>query len=194
MKTKKLLSILLALMMMLSVVPFYASAEAVALTTDNVVTWPTTSGEIWFGQKLSDGITLNSENALVTSDGTATGTVIPGKWEFIDTEFVPTTAGSSSRANIKFTPDDTTAYSGFEKKSCRDVTYVVNKVTPVFVDESNDPVVATDVEQGATLATSTLSGGQMKTPIQIRLFLVKHGSGNLKPQWLILLASRIFIF
>ena len=165
MKTKKLLSLLLALIMMLSVVPMYASAaDPIALTEANVVTWPTTSGEIYFGQKLSDGITLNSENALVTSDGTATGTAISGKWEFIDTEFVPTTAGNSSRANIKFTPDDTTAYIGFEKTSSRDVTYVVNKVTPIFVDEANDPVVASEVEQGATLSTSTLSGGQMKNP------------------------------
>ncbi len=164
MKTKKLLSILMALMMLLSVVPFYASAEAVALTADNVVVWPTTSGEIFFGQKLSDGITLNSENALVTSDGTETGTVIPGKWEFIDVDFAPTAWSKTSRANIKFTPEDTNSYVGFEVTGSRDVTYVVNKTTPVFVDEINDPIVATDVEQGAKLSTSTLSGGQMKNP------------------------------
>ena len=164
MKTKKLLSILLALMMMLSVVPFCASAEAVALTTDNVVVWPTTSGEIFFGQKLSDGITLNSENTLVTSDGTENGTVIPGKWEFIDTEFVPTAWSKTSKANIKFTPENTNEYIGFEVTKSANVTYVVNKTTPVFVDEINDPIVATDVEQGAKLSTSTLSGGQMKNP------------------------------
>ncbi|MBR2884273.1 MAG: hypothetical protein IKB93_05710 [Clostridia bacterium] len=164
MKTKKLLSILMALMMVLSVVPFYASAEAVALTTDNVVVWPTTSGEIYFGQKLSDGITINSENALVTSDGTETGTVIPGKWEFIDTEFVPTAWSKTSKANIKFTPENTNEYIGFEVTKSANVTYVVNKTTPVFVDEINDPIVATDVEQGAKLSTSTLSGGQMKNP------------------------------
>ncbi|MBQ4348121.1 MAG: hypothetical protein IJC79_00700, partial [Clostridia bacterium] len=164
MKTKKLLSILLALMMMLSVVPMYASAEAVALTTDNVVVWPTTSGEIFFGQKLSDGITLNTENALVTSDGTETGTVIPGKWEFIDTEFVPTAWSKTSKANIKFTPENTNEYIGFEVTKSANVTYVVNKTTPVFVDEINDPIVATDVEQGAKLETSIVSGGQMKNP------------------------------
>lgn len=164
MKTKKLLSILMALMMVLSVVPFYASAEAVALTTYNVVVWPTTSGEIFFGQKLSDGITLNSENALVTSDGTENGTVIPGKWEFIDTEFVPTAWSKTSKANIKFTPENTNEYIGFEVTKSANVTYVVNKTTPVFVDEINDPIVATDVEQGAKLSTSTLSGGQMKNP------------------------------
>ena len=164
MKNKKIISLLLALMMMLSVVPFCASAEAVALTTDNVVVWPTTSGEIFFGQKLSDGITLNSENTLVTSDGTENGTVIPGKWEFIDTEFVPTAWSKTSKANIKFTPENTNEYIGFEVTKSANVTYVVNKTTPVFVDEINDPIVATDVEQGAKLSTSTLSGGQMKNP------------------------------
>lgn len=180
MKTKKLLSILMALMMMLSVVPFYASAEAIALTADNVVVWPTTSGEIYFGQKLSDGITLNSENALVTSDGTETGTVIPGKWEFVGGDYVPTTAGASTRANIVFIPDDTTAYTGFEVSKSRDVTFVVNKVDPVFVDEINDPVVATDVEQGATLSTSILSGGQMKNPYTNEVITGKSWSWALK--------------
>ncbi len=164
MKTKKLLSLLLALMMMLSVVPFYASAEAVALTADNVVTWPTTSGEIYYGQKLSDGIVLNTENALVTSDGTETGTAIPGKWEFIDKDFAPTAWSKTSKANIKFTPENTDEYIGFEVTKSANVTYVVNKTTLVFVDEINDPIIATDVEQGAKLSTSTLSGGQMKNP------------------------------
>ncbi len=164
MKTKKLLSILMALMMMLSVVPFYASAEAVALTKDNVVTWPTTSGEIWFGQKLSDGIVLHAENALVTSDGTENGTVIPGTWSFADNDFVPTTSGSTARFTLVFTPEDQTAYTGFERVNGRECTCVVNKVTPVFVDEINDPIIATDVEQGSKLSTSTLSGGQMKNP------------------------------
>ena len=63
MKTKKLLSILMALMMMLSVVPFYASAEAVALTTKNVTEWPTVTylnpdGKMYFGQTVGEGIAL----------------------------------------------------------------------------------------------------------------------------------------
>ena len=161
---KKPFSIFLVLMMLISVVPFYASAEAIALTADNVVVWPTTSGEIYFGQKLSDGITLNSENALVTSDGTETGTVIPGKWEFVDKDFAPTAWGKTSKANVKFTPENTDEYIGFEVTKSANVTYVVNKTTPVFVDEINDPIVATDVEQGAKLSTSVLSGGQMKNP------------------------------
>lgn len=170
----------MALMMILSVVPFYASAEAVALTTDNVVTWPTTSGEIWFGQKLSDGIVLHAENALVTSDGTENGTVIPGTWSFADNDFVPTTSGSTARFTLVFTPEDQTAYTGFERVNGRECTCVVNKVTPVFVDEINDPVVATDVEQGAKLSTSTLSGGQMKNPYTNEIIdkAWKWSSGN----------------
>ena len=52
MKTKKLLSLLLALMMMLSVVPMYASA-ATALKATNVTEWPTATGEIFYGQVVS---------------------------------------------------------------------------------------------------------------------------------------------
>ncbi|MBR2414006.1 MAG: hypothetical protein IKB13_05855, partial [Clostridia bacterium] len=59
MKTRKLISLLLALMMFVSVVPFYASAaEPIALTEANVTVWPTASGEIWFGQKINEGVTL----------------------------------------------------------------------------------------------------------------------------------------
>ena len=42
-----------------------------------------------------------------------------------------------------------------------DVTYKVNKTTPVLVNESDLPI-ATEVEAGAALSTSTLSGGQVK--------------------------------
>lgn len=163
MKTKKMLSIILALMMLMSVVPLNASA-AVELSQSNVARWPTTSGEIYFGQKLSDGITLNAENALVTSDGTETGTVIPGKWEFVDKYFAPTAWSTATKADIKFTPDNTDEYQGFEVLKSANVTYVVNRTTPVFVDETNDPIVATDVEQGSKLSTSIVSGGQMKNP------------------------------
>ena len=59
MKTKKLLSILLALMMMLSVVPMYASAaDPIALSASNVTEWPTANGEIYVGQILGEHITL----------------------------------------------------------------------------------------------------------------------------------------
>ncbi len=167
MKTKKLLSIILALMMMLSVVPFYASAEAVALTEANVVEWPTVGyknadGKYYYEQPIEDGLTLTG--GVVTTDGTANGTVIEGEFQFnYEGRSLPTSS-TASRAYIKFVPNDTDKYTGFSVDRSTNVTFVVTKTTPVFVDEINDPVVATEVEAGATLASSTLSGGKVINP------------------------------
>ncbi len=157
MKTKKLLSILLALMMMLSVVPFYASAaDPITLTEANVTVWPIASGEIYFGQKISDGITLSGGEVQYD------GVVVPGLFEFTDASFVPTSYGSQL-GNITFIPEDSSAYQGFVVETAWDVVYQVKKTTPVLVDENNPPV-ATRVEEGAKLSTSTISGGLMKNP------------------------------
>ncbi len=157
MKTKKLLSILLALMMMLSVVPMYASAaDPIALTEANVTVWPTASGEIYFGQKISDGITLSGGEVQYD------GVVVPGLFEFTDASFVPTSSGSQL-GSITFIPEDSSAYQGFVVETAWDVVYQVKKTTPVLVDENNPPV-ATRVEEGAKLSTSTISGGLMKNP------------------------------
>lgn len=161
MKTKKLLSLLLALMMMLSVVPMYASAaDPVALTTSNVTEWPTATfinEAMYFGQKVEDAVTLSGGKVEYN------GQSVAGHFEFIDPTFMPTAFGTQ-RADIKFISDDITLYTGFEAKRCRYVTYAVSKTTPVFVDEINDPLVATKVEAGATLSTSTISGGKMVNP------------------------------
>ena len=158
MKTKKLLSLLLALMMMLSVVPMYASAaDPIALTEANVTVWPTASGEIYFGQKISDGITLSGGEVQYN------GAVVAGHFEFIDPDLRPTSAGNQIAA-IKFIPNDTSAYTGFEVAYAWDVTFKVNKTTPVFVDENDTVPVATEVEAGAALSTSTLSGAKVKNP------------------------------
>ncbi len=157
MKTKKLLSILLVLVMMLSVVPMYASAEAVALTESNVTVWPTANGEIFYGQKLSDGITLSGGEVQYD------GTVVAGHFEFIDSDFYPTSGGVNIAA-LKFMPENFDSYTGFEIEYAWDVLYNVNPVTPVLVDE-NAPPVATEVEAGARLSTSTISGAAIKNPI-----------------------------
>ncbi len=157
MKTKKLLSLLLALMMMLSVVPMYASAaDPIALTEANVVTWPTIEGEIYWGQKLSDGFTV--VGGVVTADGT----VIPGKFEFINSEYVP--IADIEFADLRFIPDNTREYIGFEVENTTNVIFEVKFVTPVLVDP-NSPPVATPVEEaGNRLSTSTISGGAVKNP------------------------------
>ncbi len=161
MKTKKLLSILLALMMMLSVVPMYASAaDPIQLTEANVVTWPTIEGEIYWGQKLSDGFTV--VGGVVTADGTADGTVIPGKFEFINDEYVPIT--TSEFADLRFIPDNTQEYEGFEVENITNVIFEVKLVTPVLVNENDVPVASSVASVNARITTSTLTGGAVKNP------------------------------
>ena len=158
MKTRKLISLLLALMMFVSVVPFYASAaEPIALTEANVTVWPTASGEIWFGQKINEGVTL------IGGEVQYDGTVVAGRFEFIDSDIYPTCGGINIAA-LKFIPENFDSYTGFEIEYAWDVLYNVNPVTPVLVDE-NAPPVATEVEAGARLSTSTISGAAIKNPI-----------------------------
>ncbi len=161
MKTRKLISLLLALMMFLSVVPFYASAaDPIALTEENVTVWPTVDKELYYGQKAKYDLTLMG--GVVTTDGTENGTIIEGTWEFTDADDYFPVAGTRN-SNIRFVPSDSATYTGFEVKNTKNVQYKVNKPLPVLVDE-NDRPVATEVEPGAKLSTSTLSGGQVKNP------------------------------
>ena len=158
MKTKKLSSLLLALMMMLSVVPMYASAaEPIALTEANVTVWPSYDGEMYFGQTIGEAFTV------VGGEVKHNDTIVPGKFEILYPEYAPSSDGMDF-ANFKFIPDDTNMYIGFDVEFAWDVIYTINLAKPVFVDEINDPIVATDVEQGETLAKSTISGGQCMNP------------------------------
>ncbi len=155
----KILSFCLALIIISVSVPF--AYAATTLSSSNVTQWPTVSynnGEtMYFGQSVKDAVTLNGGTVIYN------GTEVPGHFEFIDENETPTLVGVQ-RSNIKFVPDNTDDYTGFEAARNRNVTYVVSKTTPVFVDETNDPIVATEVEAGATLSTSILSGGKVTNP------------------------------
>ena len=163
MKTKKLLSILLALMMMLSVVPMYASA-AEALSASNVTQWPTITyknggDSINFGQTVGDTIIINDDEIVLD----AAGNQVAGHFEHQKPTRIPD-ANDAAKANLTFVPDDTTQYSGFNKLFSKDVTFKVNKVTPVPVDENNAFPVATEVEAGANLSTSILTSPEYTNP------------------------------
>lgn len=162
MKTKKLLSLLLALMMMLSVVPMYASA-AEALKAANVTQWPTVSyknadGKMYFGQTEPEALIINDDEIVLDANGNQ----VAGHFTFKDTNKMPVSSGTK-KLNLTFVPDNTEEYTGFNKMFSS-VTYDVEAVTPVYVDEVNDPLVASEVEAGALLSTSTLSGGTMTNP------------------------------
>ncbi|MBQ4348277.1 MAG: hypothetical protein IJC79_01505 [Clostridia bacterium] len=163
MKTKKLLSILLALMMMLSVVPFYASAAEKLTATANVESYPTLSyktadGKMYYGQTLEEALIINDDE--VVRD--AAGNQVAGHFEFRKPEYIPT-PGTDIKLDIIFVPDDEDAYTSFTKLRSS-LVYTVEAVILVPVDE-NDPVpVASEVEPGALLSTSILSGGVLTNP------------------------------
>ena len=155
MKTKKLLSVVLIALMLLSCIPIFASAaEPIQLTEANVTVWPTANGSIYYGQRISDGITLSGGEVQYD------GNVVAGHFEFIDPEINQTSVISS----IRFIPDDMQKYSGFEILECWDVILTINRTTPVFVDENDTLPVATEVEPGAKLSTSILSGALIMNP------------------------------
>ncbi len=162
MKTKKLLSILLALMMMLSVVPMYASA-AETLKAANVETYPTlsyknTDGKMYYGQSLEEALVINDDE--VVKD--AAGNQVAGHFEFRKPEYMPV-PGTDYKLDIKFIPDDTEAYSSFTKLKSS-LIYSVEAVALVPVDTNDTTPVATEVEAGALLSTSILSGAKYTNP------------------------------
>ena len=157
MKTKKLLSILLALMMMLSVVPMYASAATqIALKATHVTEWPTAEGEIYYGEPLSK---INLVGGKVVYEGVE----VPGHFEHVDPAATAEEAMEGYEADIKFVPDDTATYKGFTKYYSK-TTFTVHKATPVLADESKPPVVNGTVDAGVTLSTITISDGAMVNP------------------------------
>ena len=86
MKTKKLLSILMALMMILSVVPFYASAAVETLSANNVTQWPTITyktddGVIHYGQTFSEAVIINDDEIVLDAEGNQ----VAGHFEFFYT-------------------------------------------------------------------------------------------------------------
>lgn len=162
---KKFLGRALSLFFVILIIAMSATVtfavDPVALTTANVTEWPTASyinGEaMYFGQSIEEAISLSGGKVEYN------GVTVPGHFEFIDSTLIPEMSGTQ-RSNLKFIPEDETAFSGFEKTRSRDVTFVVSVTTPVFKDEVNDPIIATEVEAGAALSTSSLSGGSMYNP------------------------------
>ncbi len=160
---KKTLSLLLAVLMLVSCVPVFASA-AETLKATNVTKWPTITyknggDSINFGQTVGDTIIINDDEIVLD----AAGNQVAGHFEHQKPTRIPD-ANDAAKANLTFVPDDTTQYSGFNKLFSKDVTFKVNKVTPVPVDENNAFPVATEVEAGANLSTSILTSPEYTNP------------------------------
>lgn len=147
-------SLLMAFLFISLSVPFAFAVEPVALTSSNVTVWPTANGEISYGQKINEGITLSGGE--VQCDGV----VVPGHFEFVD----PEQRNSKGYTDLKFVPDDTTSYSAFEIANAFNVIFTLNKTTPVFVDANNTPVATEVASAGTLLGKSKISGGQVMNP------------------------------
>lgn len=157
----KAFSLLLALILVSVSVPIAFAAET--LKAANVTQYPTISyknadGKMYFGQTEAEALIINDDEIVLD----AAGNQVAGHFTFKDVDKIPTN-GTGKKLNLTFVPDNTDEYTGFNKMFSP-VLYNVETVTPVFVDEVNDPVIATEVEAGATLSTSTLSGGKMTNP------------------------------
>ena len=157
-KSKKLISVFLAVLMIMSCVPVIAFAEQVVLTEANIVEYPTAKGEMYYTQKVGEHITLSG--GIVTEDGTATGKIVAGHFDFIDPEYMPSD-NDNERASIKFIPDDSNLYIGFEINRSPNVTFPVKKAAMEFVDPTAVPT-ATDVVAGKRLNTSDITGIAVK--------------------------------
>lgn len=159
--------------MLVSAIPFTASAaEPIALTVSNVTTFPVAEFihdyGAYVGMTVGDSVTLKGGEVRydVNGDGTlADDEVVPGKFEIQDPSYIPNmTGGTNMRVSFDFIPDDQSAYTGFNARNNRNVQYLVQKTTPVPVDENDTEPVATEVEAGSYLSASTLSGAQYKNP------------------------------
>ena len=148
--------------MMLSVVPFYASAAAETLTEANVQTWPTLSyrhpdGVMYYGMTVAEGLIINDDEVVID----ATGNQVAGHFEFVSPTKV--LSGSNRKADLLFVPDDTDAYSTI-KKNRSPVLYDIQNTQLVLIDENNPPVAISKIVKGATLSTVEITGGQVKNP------------------------------
>lgn len=157
----KAFSLLLALIMVSVTVPF--ASAATTLSSSNVSQWPTVSyinadGKMYYGQSLSQGLVINDDEIVLDSNGNQ----VAGHFEFKNPDTIPS-PGSNLKLNITFVPDNTDEYTGFSK-SRSSLVYSVEKVNLVRVDEENDPLIATDVEAGSELRTSTLTGAKYTNP------------------------------
>ncbi len=164
MKTKKLLSILLALMMMLSVVPMYASA-AEALNAASIQTLPTISMKTpdvlsyIYGTTYEEIFAIADDEVVVD----AAGNQVAGHFELkAPNACWDPSVETLKRINLVFVPDDTTAYSGFNKNrvSVESFGITIQKSTMKLVDETNDPPVAEgSYPVGTALSDIAITGG-----------------------------------
>ncbi|MGN0573494.1 MAG: hypothetical protein ACI4IX_06100 [Acutalibacteraceae bacterium] len=134
---------------MLAVIPFYAFA-AVDLTVSNVVEYPTAT-DIYSGQAAKDSVLSGGRVEY-------NGVEVPGHFEHVD----PEDPIYLKRYNIKFVPDDTSAYNGFTIEKCKKVSVTISPTVPVIV---GDLPTASSINYGEPLRNSIVTfNGKLVNP------------------------------
>lgn len=155
---KKTLSIILALLMVVSCVPIFASAaEQITLTYENVFTHPTLVGSIYAGQIIGDYISLTGGEVRYDADGSGTldeNETVAGKFEITQASKEAVMTPNDKEITIIFTPDDTETYT--------EITYsrisIPGAGRPITIVEY--PTIE-EIEPGAKLRTLKFTGGRI---------------------------------
>lgn len=160
---QKTFSLLMTLVLVTLSFPIAFAAAEKLTASANVESYPTLTyknpdGKMYYGQMLSDALIINDDEVVKDSAGNQ----VAGHFEFRKPEYMPI-PGTDYKLDIKFIPDDQDAYSTFTKLKSS-LIYSVEAVELVPVDENDTVPVATDVEAGAALSTSTLSGAKYTNP------------------------------
>ncbi len=166
MKSKKLLSLLLALMMMLSVVPMYASAaEPITLTYTNIAIVPpsVSPDEMAYGDTWSVLTITGGELYYIAEDGTET--LVPGHFEHYRADGIPA-EGDNRAVPFNFVSEDTTKFASIQRLQSGRVTVksgtwptinvVAGRVRPTITEA---PIVV-DAVPGMLWGDVTLTGGK----------------------------------
>ncbi len=167
-KSKKLLSVFLAVLMIMSFTSLFASAaDPIKLTRTNIeIVAPSVSpSEISYGQTLGELTITGGEMWYV--DGTGAKILVPGYFTVYNTTIAPA-ASESYEVYLKFVPTDenyTCTATFRSSNSTFTGTWPTIKVkVPEIVAESllaEAPVVTLPIDSGELLTKVSLSGGKV---------------------------------
>lgn len=167
MKSKKILSILLALIMIISCAPIYASA-AISLTRNNVeIVPPTVSpAEIDYGTTLA-AVTVTGGELWYVDPDTGTKTKVEGEFRFSSTTTKPG-VNDAYAPSFKFYPTDTATYGTSSGTLTSTLTTIVSGTWPTIKVNGAETVLveaptpsSTTVGLGARLSTIKFTGGKV---------------------------------
>ena len=160
---RKSLAVLLAVIMLASFMPLFASAEAITINRNNVKIVPpsVSPAVIEYGQTLAD-VTLSGGECWYVDPDTGAETLVPGHFEVRSTTTKPSVS-EAYKVPLKFVSDDTTQYSNITSllsalttvKSGTWPTIKVNGLDGVLVEAPTAAAILT----GQQLREATLSGG-----------------------------------